>query len=510
MLSLQTLTEAFESLEQVTRVEDTFHLGGVPITVRTLADREEIEVLHYAQIATEDGGSIQDDPVVQQDFMQRYRVATLAYAIVQLGDIDLRTPYVEVESTVNGKPVRRERHEVVRELLGRFSSAHSLRIFQRYGELMGQLAIDAVTEIKLDPVDYDLAIAYYEQQIEELTELKKLQHQSKLDERTKMLRQVLDDTDRRLQGKPRLEPPETPYKPEDHPAAQQQAPVASQEPPQAPPEPEPVQHPDQGPPPANAPTAAHEAYWRERAQREAHAVHQERARQMADEPPERRYTRAELEQLLAERTQELQEAGLARQRQEARRTASEGTFGSGDFQADAEEHMQRVIQTLGHVPGTKQEQEAALGGPQAGTTKDQNHHLNVPHQPLTSRDRELAVARRKARLDQQAPQATPGPRVPLKRYGRAPHVQAARAQDNLANDVQTEEYIKGPDGRMVPLVRGERAELSPRNRGRHVSPTGQAIADHVQSNEAKPDASVNPNYKPVDPNAFRKPKHRGR
>ena len=162
MVSLKALEAAITQVERIRDIEYSFEASGVEITLRPLRAGEETEVQRYAEVAME---SLEEGEATQAafaDFMDRMRHASLGFAIVQLGDLDLRTTeYLETgENDEKGNPISVPKWEAIRELIGREWTRTMLsQVFARFGELLERVELGAAKNVKFDPVELPLGTA---------------------------------------------------------------------------------------------------------------------------------------------------------------------------------------------------------------------------------------------------------------------------------------------------------------------------------------------------------------
>lgn len=172
MVTLKALEAAITQVERLRDHEFTFEAGGMQITLRPLRSSEETEVQRYAQVAWEGAGE-DGDTAAYQDFMDKVRLATLAFSIVQLGDTDLRgVEYVETGAQDDqGRPVSIPKWEALRELIStEWTKAFMLQVFSKFGELLERVEISASKLVKFDPADLDEEIERLEKRVAELKE----------------------------------------------------------------------------------------------------------------------------------------------------------------------------------------------------------------------------------------------------------------------------------------------------------------------------------------------------
>lgn len=195
-LDMETLERAFGLIEEIASDEETFYVGNIPITVRPMSDAEETDVMKFAYLVVTDNAN----RGVDHDFMHRMKIGTLSHAIVQIGDHDLREKYVETDQkTKGGRPVRREKAEFVRNLLGKWPGIYLSRVFGKYGEVMQKKALQAEDDIAFDPVDYDSEIERLRSRIADLEKEKEKENELKTDQKSKELKRALEHNARMLE-----------------------------------------------------------------------------------------------------------------------------------------------------------------------------------------------------------------------------------------------------------------------------------------------------------------------
>ena len=108
MLDLNALKEALAPLSKIGRDEMTFETGGMQLTLRPLLPMEEVAVQRYAasvldKIQTDEGLNPTDQMsrAAALDYFDRFRIEIIAYALIQIDDLDLR----EVKTIPTGETV---------------------------------------------------------------------------------------------------------------------------------------------------------------------------------------------------------------------------------------------------------------------------------------------------------------------------------------------------------------------------------------------------------------------
>jgi hypothetical protein len=168
-ISFQALEAACSEIESLGHDEIGFPVGNTMITMRTLLPEEEQEVQKYASRAWSDDD---DENAAGEtlDFVDRFRVDTIARAIVQVGDQDLRgvEEIPTGETLDNGVPIREPRHLSLRRLVNKWGGPIRFVIFKKYTEMLRHVETKAMDAVKFEPSDYDTEIKRLKDRIEEL------------------------------------------------------------------------------------------------------------------------------------------------------------------------------------------------------------------------------------------------------------------------------------------------------------------------------------------------------
>lgn len=191
MIDIKVLEKALAPIGSLGKGELSFTVGDVPVTLRVLTADEDILVQQYAR-ASDDGGEVEG-----LTLMERYKRATLAYAIVAVGPFDLRAEDTVLtgETTSTGAPVRMPRHVAVRKIIDGWTRVATMALFQKYLELINRVDAEAERAVHFNPQDLNAEVERVERR---LADLKKEQ------ERTKFVGQagnpaILGEADRAAQ-----------------------------------------------------------------------------------------------------------------------------------------------------------------------------------------------------------------------------------------------------------------------------------------------------------------------
>lgn len=185
-INFKALEQALAPIENIGRGELTFDAGGVDITLSVLLPPEDREVQQYAAVALE--GDKDQDPSNATEFIDRFRVGILSYAIVQVGRQDFRNvDLVETSEMLEreGKepiPVKIPRVQAMRLLVGRWSRPLLIRAYQKYVELLSTVEKRAEQAVKFTPSDRDAEIERLEERVAGLKRAKEEEAQQARDE----------------------------------------------------------------------------------------------------------------------------------------------------------------------------------------------------------------------------------------------------------------------------------------------------------------------------------------
>lgn len=175
-IDFDALENALAPLRDVGNDELTFEVEDGDnvheITVRPLLPPEETLVQRQAQEVlrgkTDDEGKV--DRYAMLDFFDHFRRETLAYAIVQVNDLDLReVEYVATgEKTKSGKAVRIPKHVAMRKLLTKWSRTMIMAAFTKYGELLTHIERSTADIVEFEPSDLEAEIERTKKRLEDL------------------------------------------------------------------------------------------------------------------------------------------------------------------------------------------------------------------------------------------------------------------------------------------------------------------------------------------------------
>jgi hypothetical protein len=222
-IDFKALEQALAPIAEIGQGELTFDAGGTSITLRVLRPHEEVEAQKYAASALEgdsDGAAV--------DYLDRFRVGCLSYAIVAVGSQDFRNvDYVDTgEKLENGTPIKVPTYKAMRGLLSQWTRSALSGVFGKFHELLMRTEKEAERAIIIEPADIPTEIDRLRQRIEELRgEMEKAQAV----EKTKFSETVANaEAQVRAQAAP--QPPAAPPQQESQPPSPQVLPPQARRP----------------------------------------------------------------------------------------------------------------------------------------------------------------------------------------------------------------------------------------------------------------------------------------
>lgn len=155
MINLQMLEEAFAPIAEIGKGELSVKMGDLHVTLRVLTPEELINSQQYA--------SAEGEETSIALYVERLKLSMLSYAIVQVGNNDLRN--VSYIPTDSGKV---ERHVAIRKLIEKWASHSRDFLFQRYGDLQLRVGMEAEKLIQFTPPDLEAEIRRLEDRLTDL------------------------------------------------------------------------------------------------------------------------------------------------------------------------------------------------------------------------------------------------------------------------------------------------------------------------------------------------------
>lgn len=171
-LDLQTLKASLAKISKISLKELTFKAGETELTLRVTSAEEDGEIERWGQLAWDNALGDQDASAFGI-YLDRMRIGTLSYAVVQIDNLDLRgVSVIETGEILDGKPVLMPKHEAVRSILSTWPR-HLLHFcFLKYGELLQKNERDAVKAIDFNDTNIDDELERLRSRIEELEDIK--------------------------------------------------------------------------------------------------------------------------------------------------------------------------------------------------------------------------------------------------------------------------------------------------------------------------------------------------
>jgi len=171
-LSMKDLQEVMAPLTELGKGEDTFDVDGLQITIRTLTPDEEIATQRYARSALVEGDN--NDQINALDYLDRFRVACLGYAIVQIGDTDFRgVDTIETgEKLSSGVMVKIKKNEAIAKVMESWSRTMMTAVFQRFTAMIDKVESKVEQSIKFDDDHIDAEIIRLEEKLSALKAVK--------------------------------------------------------------------------------------------------------------------------------------------------------------------------------------------------------------------------------------------------------------------------------------------------------------------------------------------------
>ena len=169
-ITMEALASALAPIEQVGHGEVTFDVGKIPVTLRVLVPEEETEVQRFAQQAFVGEAGKAGDNITAMDYLEKFKLAVLSYALVAAGDQDLRgVEFIETEEVLkNGQKVKLPRYLAMRQMVSKWSGPVRLAMFKKYTELLGRVEKQAEAAIEFEPSNIDAEIERLEKRMAQL------------------------------------------------------------------------------------------------------------------------------------------------------------------------------------------------------------------------------------------------------------------------------------------------------------------------------------------------------
>jgi len=167
-IRLELVEKALARVESILQEEEKIFVGDLQMVVRPLRGEDEIALLEYASLAFQEGS--RPAKVATMDFLFRIHVMTIAAAVVQIGDQDLRSAEIETGVILpSGLPQLRDRIDVIRDvILQHWTKPLITRVFVAVTETVARLSSKAADRVRFEPMDLEAEIKRSEERLDEL------------------------------------------------------------------------------------------------------------------------------------------------------------------------------------------------------------------------------------------------------------------------------------------------------------------------------------------------------
>jgi len=168
MVNIQALEQALLPIQNLGECESTFDVDGTVVAMRMLLPDEEVAAQAFANEIVDFKSDTTERHRVSE-YVDRFKIAVLSYSIVQIGDLDLRNlRTIETgEVTDSGQPVKKQKHVVLRSLLGKWTRPVTTAAFGKYTEMLEEVEERTSRAVKFSPSDLDAEVERLEKRLEE-------------------------------------------------------------------------------------------------------------------------------------------------------------------------------------------------------------------------------------------------------------------------------------------------------------------------------------------------------
>ena len=174
MLNLDAINNALSTIEEVGKGNLTFEVNGIEITIRLLFPEEEQELQRYSSSVYAEDEDEGADSSKTIEYLNKFRLGLLSYAIIEIAGQDLRDKFVETGVVLsNGVLEKKPKHTVMRSVIQeKWSSQLRDMIFRKYTELQEKVERESEKAIKYEPSDIDSEIKRLEEKVQLLQDRK--------------------------------------------------------------------------------------------------------------------------------------------------------------------------------------------------------------------------------------------------------------------------------------------------------------------------------------------------
>lgn len=163
MLDIKALEAAFARIGEIGKGEIAVEVDGVRVVLRTLTPDEDVAVQRYAR-----GTDVDENDNIT--LIERFKRATIAHSVVEVGGLDLRgvKSVATGEVLPDGVPVRVPKHEAILRITSGWSRHATTVVFQEYAELVKRAEDDANSRVQFDGSRVDAEIERLESRLADL------------------------------------------------------------------------------------------------------------------------------------------------------------------------------------------------------------------------------------------------------------------------------------------------------------------------------------------------------
>jgi hypothetical protein len=194
-ITMEALEQALAPIEAVGKGEIDFKVNGITVTLRRLLPEEESEAQKFAVNRSDDESSN------ALEYIQRFKLAILSYALVAIGSLNLRdVQYVETGETLEIEgtggtpkkivPVKILRHVAMRQMLIKWAAPARIAMFQQYAELLNRVEDLAEEMVELAPSNLGVEIERLEQRLAKLRERQSSEKESLESDVSKLVKTI--------------------------------------------------------------------------------------------------------------------------------------------------------------------------------------------------------------------------------------------------------------------------------------------------------------------------------
>lgn len=169
MIDFSSLEQSLAAISQIGKGEISFDINGVSLVMRVLTPEEELDVQRTASEVLKSNKEDMDS-VTTLEYLDRFRLGTLSYSIVEINSQDFRNViFIETGDTLpNGKKVQIPKHQAIKKVISKFSRTILVGMFKKYTELVEKTEFEAEKYVQLTVEDLDNEISRLKERISDL------------------------------------------------------------------------------------------------------------------------------------------------------------------------------------------------------------------------------------------------------------------------------------------------------------------------------------------------------